>query len=82
MKEANAVTHTHLYRSGALAEIRSSEAMQRDPDSDAAASTMFAVPCWWSWKTAMLEGRKWLARHGGVEVELMTMGHATKGGAS
>ena len=47
-------THNELDRSGAVVGVSSSAAMLRDPDSDAAASAMFTVPCWWSWKTAML----------------------------
>jgi hypothetical protein len=54
MKTADVVTSCKVDPHAAVVENSRDEHIVQRTESDTAASTMFAVPCWWSWKTAML----------------------------
>jgi hypothetical protein len=54
MKAAEVVTSHLVDASQPALESPSDEDMFPRDESSAAASTMLTVPCWWSWKAAML----------------------------
>jgi hypothetical protein len=54
MKTADVVTPCKVDLHRAVVENSCDQRIERRAESDTAASTMFAVPCWWSWKTAIL----------------------------
>jgi hypothetical protein len=55
MKLADDVTGGEVDLSEAVVEIRGEEDNLPGVVGDTVVSTMFAVPCWWSWKIVMLK---------------------------
>jgi hypothetical protein len=55
MKEDDVVTPHRIDANRPALESPSDGQVLRRVESDTAASTMFTVPCWWSWNAAMLE---------------------------
>ena len=54
MKTADVVTSRMADLHVAVVENPRDEHIVQRAESDTVASRMLAVPCWWSWKTAML----------------------------
>jgi hypothetical protein len=54
MKTADVVTSYKVDLHVAVVEDSRDECTVQRAEIDTAASAMFAVPCWWSWKTAVL----------------------------